>query len=395
MSDPICDITEVTLAGDVEAFSTIGEIAEVTAACDVSMRSIYRMAVETTAAGAVATWDRYATWVNVQAQGAVTTLDHLAARSMVTVTARGTARALQVLRDLAAVSAAGAVTITQSSPRDVAVVAAHAAVTAIQGGVRKSFVTVRAKGAVTITNATSVRQIVEVAAAAAVAVIQHHRARNLVTVSAHAAAELLADFARRREIVTVTAAGGVVALQSLTAHNTVEVEACADAEIVDAAAGGPAWTAATETLGMSRHLYPVALRGLAPLGDALLAIGPAGAYLLDGADDGPGAPPITATMTGPLVDTGDSALKHPVALYIAYTSTKPVAVAVGETSTGVERTFNYTSPAFSQSAPRPIRVPTGKGLRSRYLRFAISNTEGAPMTVFAAEHDYIQTGRRT
>lgn len=395
MSDPICDITEVTLAGDVEAFSTIGEVAEVTAAADVEMHSIYRMAVETTAAGAVESWDRYTTWVNVTAAASVTLIDHLAARSVVTVSAVGSSLALQVLRDLAAVSAAGGVTVIQSNPRDVAVVAAQAAVTAIQGGALRSFVSVAARGSSTITNATSVRQIVEVAAAAAVAAFQTHHARNLVTVTAHADAELLADFARRREMVTVTAAAGVIALQTLTARNVVEVEACTDAEIVDPAAGGPAWTAATETLGMSRHLYPVALRGLAPLGDALLAIGPDGGYLLNGDDDGAGAPPITATMTGPLVDTGDSALKHPVALYIAYTSTKPVNVAVGETSTGIERTFNYTSPAFSQSAPRPIRVPTGKGLRSRYLRFAISNTEGAPMTVFAAEHDYIQTGRRT
>lgn len=395
MSDPICDITEVTLSGDVDAFSTVGQLTEVTAAADVVSLATIRMLVEQAAAGAVSYWDTYASWVHVQAQASVATLDHLSARNMVSVTARGTSKALQVLRDLAAVSAAGAVTTVQSNPRDVATVAAVAAVAAIQGGVRKSFVTVRARGASAITNATSVRQIVEVAAAAAVAAFQHHRARNLVTVTAHAGAELLADFARRREFVAVTASAGVVAMQTLTARNLAEVEACADADIVDPAAGGPAWTAATETLGMSRHLYPLALRGLAPLGDAMLAIGEAGAYLLNGDDDGAGTPEIKATMTGPLVDTGDSALKHPVALYVVYTSTKPVQVDVSETSTGVERTFTYTSPAFSQSAPRPIRVPTGKGLRSRYLRFAISNTDGAPMTVFAAEHDYIQTGRRT
>jgi len=395
VSDPICDITEVTFAGSNAAFSTIGQIADVGAVGSNSVSAIYRAALLTvTASGSVSRWDRYSTRVTVHAVGSNLTIDHLSAYNLVSVSAKGSAVALQVLRDLAVAQAAGSVTVLEDPPRDLAVVAASAAVVAIQARMR-SMVTVRANASNTITNPNAVRQIVTVAASAAVAVLQHLTARSFVTVTAEAAAEMLADHATRRQMVTVTAAASVAAIQTLTARNFVTVEADAETEIVEPFAGNPAWSAPTETLGMSRHVYPVALRGLAPLDDVMLAIGDAGIYILNGDNDGAGTPDILATVTGPLVDTGDSALKHPLALYVSYTSTKPISVAVGETSTGAELTYTYTSPAFSQSAPRPIRIPTGRGLRSRYLRFAISNTAGAPLTVYAAEHDYIQTGRRT
>ena len=395
MTDPICDITEVTAAGDAEAFSTIGQFVEVSAAAAVAANSTYTTLTEVAAAASVSSWDRMTTRVQETVVGTVSKFDHLTARSFVNVTARGDAAVFHVLRDLAAVSAAGAVAATQSPVRNMVAVSAAGAVTAIQLRRSRSMVSVSAKGASTITNARAVRQIVNVSAEAAVTAIQRQHARNMVSVSAAAATTLLNDHATRRQFVTVAARASVQAVQTLLAKDLAAVEAAGDAEIVDPSAGCAAWTAATESLGMSRHVYGMTLMKLAPFDSTMLAIGPGGIYLLDGNDDGKSAPRIAATITGPLVDTGDSALKRPVALYISYTSTNPVGVAVGETSTGSELTWNYTSPPFAQNAPRPIRVPTGKGLRSRYLRFIISNTEGAPLKVFAAEYDYLQTGRRT
>jgi hypothetical protein len=395
VSEPICDITEVAFTGDSDAFSTIASTVDVSAAAATTPSAIYQTVIEAAADGSTSYWDRFATIVNVGATATTVPLDHLQAVDTIDVSAMATSKIFSVLHELAAVSAAGSVQSFQSNPRDIAIVAAAAAVNAVQAGPFRTLVNVRARGATTITNARAVRQIVDVAAAAAAAAAQSLLARNYVTVSAHAGTDIAGDMARRRDLVMVAAHASVLAAQKLLAYSLVEVEAYPDAEIVEAAAGGAAWTAATETLGMSRHEYPERLIGLAAIGDAMLAIGAGGAYLLNGDDDGAGAPPITATAVGPLVDTGDSALKRPVALYIAYASTNPVQVAVGETSTGVERTWPYTSPPFNQSAPRPIRVPTGKGLRSRYLRFTISNTGGAPMRVFAAEYDYLQTGRRT
>lgn len=393
MSDPICDITEVTLSGDVDVFSTIGQIADVTAECDVIPWAIYGTRVEVTAAGAVSQWDKTRTLVNVVAAMSVTTIDCLTASNFVNVSAIGSVRAFQVLRDLAEVSGAGDVTIFQPPIRDVVNAIAQAAVQAIQTRRAYSLAQVSAKGSATITNARSVRQIVDVSAAAAVSAFQTLLARNFVEVTATGSVSLVGDMARLRELIEVTANANVQAFQHLLAHDVAAVEACTDVEIVDPVAGGAAWTAATESLGMSRYTLPFGLISLAAMGDAMLAIGPDGAYLLN-ADDDAGAP-ITATMRGALSDTGDSTLKHPLALYIAYTSTLPVKVSVGETSTGEEVTWDYTGPAFAQTAPRPIRIPTGRGIRTRYVRFTISNTGGAPMTVFAAEHDYIQTSRRT
>ena len=250
--------------------------------------------------------------------------------------------------------------------------------------------------AVSIANQNAVRQVVTVAASAAVTVLQSGVLRNTITVTAQGLADIVSQSRRTRDLTTVTASGNAtITIQHVTARTEVTVEGCAEAEIATDGDPGAAWTAATESLGMSRYVLPFRLAALAPYGDHVLAAGPDGLHLMDGATDGVGRPTIDAKATGPLVDTGESFLKHPVSLYVSYTSAAPVAVHVGETSNGTERTWDYASAAIVNVAPRPIRIMVGKGIRSRYLRFAISNTIGSALSVRDAEYDTIQTNRRT
>ena len=394
--DPICDITEVSAEAETEPYSTVGQFTSVAADAACFPSAVLHTETTVNGSGSVVFTESQITRTTVGAAGAVTPSDHLDAHDFETVTARGAVSLGSLLRDLTTVTGDAAVTAFQSRVAQFVTVAAAASIQAIQNTTFRSLTTVGAAGVVTITNARAVRQIVDVAAAAAAIAFQRFTARDVTTVGASALAEVINATRTTRDLMIVGAQGAVtITMQRVIARDVGEIEACADADPVDDGLPGAAWTAATESMGMSRYVLPFPLRALAPLGESVLVAGPDGLYLMDGNSDGAGAAQIDAKATAPLTDVGDSFLKHPLALYVAYASAAAVAVDVGETSNGTERTWSYESAAITNEAPRPIRILTGKGIRSRYLRFAVANTDGARLRVHDVEYDTIQTTRRT
>ena len=141
---------------------------------------------------------------------------------------------------------------------------------------------------------------------------------------------------------------------------------------------GAAWTAATDTFAMSRYTG-YRFNSAAVIGGRLIAAGDAGLYLLAGNNDA-GAP-VVATLTTGLTDTGDPQQKRVREVFVGYEADGTVAMKVSGTGTGTEAGFTYTLPAKTAVDTTANRVKIGRGMRSRFWRFELSNPSGEPFKV--------------
>lgn len=105
-----------------------------------------------------------------------------------------------------------------------------------------------------------------------------------------------------------------------------------------------------------------------------------GLYLM-GADDDAGAP-ITAQLASLMLDFGTSRLKRMLNAYLGYTSANELVLKVRSVSDGVLSEHWYKArPVGTADAPRENRVTIGKGLRSRYWQFELTNVGGGDFEV--------------
>ena len=155
---------------------------------------------------------------------------------------------------------------------------------------------------------------------------------------------------------------------------------------------GAAWTANTDTFGMSRYTdYP--LRSLAVVGGRLVGLTDAALYTLDGdTDDGA---PIAASITDARRDFGTDKLKQIGELYVGGQSDGDITLSVETTSVkGDTEQNDYDFTARELGAVRNTRVKLGRGLRSRYWRFTLSNSGGARLVVHNASAQVEELSRR-
>lgn len=201
----------------------------------------------------------------------------------------------------------------------------------------------------------------------------------------------VSDQAAIAELVVVAGELAVVLTDQLDALELVREEGFATDAVLGGANGMTWWTAATDTLGMSRYRMP-AFDSMAPMNGKLVMVGAAGAFVRDGTDDA--GTPIDAYVRTGLEDFGSAFLKRLNHFYAGYVSGGSLAVEVGETSTGVEVVYSYTMPPRAAVAPTHGRVLLGRGLRSLYYRFTLRNTEGQPLGITAARVEVDDTKRK-
>lgn len=117
--------------------------------------------------------------------------------------------------------------------------------------------------------------------------------------------------------------------------------------------------------------YP--FNSFARIGDRLFGAGPDGISELTGADDA-GTPIAWSVQTG-LLNFGSAAEKRIDAMYLGYTSTGTVGLAVITTSPDGEKVqYNYTMVPRTANTLVENRIKVGRGLKSVYFQFQLAGT---------------------
>jgi hypothetical protein len=125
------------------------------------------------------------------------------------------------------------------------------------------------------------------------------------------------------------------------------------------------WTCEAATFGMSR-LLPGGVRDLAVVDGLLCACSPDGLVVFD-------APAAAPRIQTGLTDLGSPVMKRSTFAHVGYTG-DPVTLAVGNTGSGQEETYQYQLPARQASAATASRQRLGRGARSRYWRITLTGT---------------------
>lgn len=152
-----------------------------------------------------------------------------------------------------------------------------------------------------------------------------------------------------------------------------------------------AWTSNTDTWAMSRWELS-GVESLAVLNSVIYGVGSHGLVCFDGPDD-LGAP-VVSTVTGMLSDFDDPRLKELLAMRMGYRSERPLTAKMTVTYDGRESEYEYTAPPRAAGSWVPGRIPLGRGLRSRYVRYVISNVEGADFAVDGLSLEVVLSTRR-
>lgn len=134
-----------------------------------------------------------------------------------------------------------------------------------------------------------------------------------------------------------------------------------------------AWVMTPATRAMRRYLnYP--FNSFAEMGGHIYGAGPDGVFLLEGDDDA-GVPIKAAVRTG-LMDFGLRQLKRMDRAYLGYASDGTLILRVVNTSeTGSKMECTYKMVQTTADAPREQRIPIGRGLKSVYWQFELTNDE--------------------
>lgn len=142
--------------------------------------------------------------------------------------------------------------------------------------------------------------------------------------------------------------------------------------------GNAAWTANTDTWGMSRYEdWPIT--SLAVVAGVLYGTAPDGLYRLD-ADDDAGAP-IPAEFTTDLSDQGGEQPRHTRMVYAGAVTDGRLRAAVHHVTGRVAGTVHYEFEPRPADDFSPQRVKLGRGIKSRYLAFTIGNVLGSDFNI--------------
>lgn len=223
-------------------------------------------------------------------------------------------------------------------------------------------VTDAASGASAATGARRVSQLVEDSAQASAAVAD-----------AGDAGDLLRDAGVASESVT----------DALHAVQLAEDWASGEGRAV-AGIDGAIWTALSETFGMSLLDAP----GHATIGvvDGLLCVGTeAGLFALDG-------PPAAGEVATGMMDVGG--LKRLTGAYVGYQCDEPLVFEVANTEAGEEAPHEYEMQPRQAISAAPGRVKFGRGVKSRYWRFAVRSPEGQRFQLHQIALDIESTSRK-
>lgn len=139
---------------------------------------------------------------------------------------------------------------------------------------------------------------------------------------------------------------------------------------------------------------------MAQAGSKTYAIGPEGLYVVGGESDA--GTPIRARVEFDYTDFGgynnegeprpnpDVSRVESVYLGMAYGAPVQLAVKVQ----GDPKTYRYTTKRGPSSTPRNDRITPGKGLRSRYWKLAVENTDGGDFAITDMAADVATNNRR-
>lgn len=154
---------------------------------------------------------------------------------------------------------------------------------------------------------------------------------------------------------------------------------------------GIAWTAASETLGVSKY-EGVPFVAAASIGGELVGIlDTGGAYAL-AADDDDGEPIAWRISTG-MLDFGKDVMKRPEAVYVGYTAQAPIMMALANTQSGREVEYEYELPDRLADVPGAARFKPGHGVLSRYYRLTLSSDD-AQFALHSLRAVFLDTSRR-
>jgi hypothetical protein len=117
-----------------------------------------------------------------------------------------------------------------------------------------------------------------------------------------------------------------------------------------------------------------------------------GLYVM-GADTDDGQP-ITSEIASLMLDFGTSRQKRISSAYLGYTSESELVLKVRSVSDGVLFEHWYKACPVVADAPREGRVNVGKGLRSRYWQFELTNVDGGDFEIDQLEMYPIFLSRR-
>lgn len=138
-------------------------------------------------------------------------------------------------------------------------------------------------------------------------------------------------------------------------------------------AGGGAWTALTDTWGMSRY-EGMDLNSIGALDGVLYAGATDGLYRLTGADD-------AGTKIAAEVDTGvqnfNEYLKRAAYAYAGLVSDGTIALRITGAPAGVAESYLAVFEKIKANFEVQNRVKLGRGMRSGYWKFAVLNQSGA------------------
>lgn len=144
-----------------------------------------------------------------------------------------------------------------------------------------------------------------------------------------------------------------------------------------------AWVVNTETRAFVKYRnFP--FNSFAGIGESYFGCGADGIYKLGGDDDA--GEPITAVLRGGLTDLGSSLLKNMPAAYIGYRAADQmvlkVTVMAVQKNGDIERQEHwYRMEPRQANAIRENRVKLGRGLKSTYWGWELTNINGADFDV--------------
>jgi hypothetical protein len=183
----------------------------------------------------------------------------------------------------------------------------------------------------------------------------------------------------------------VLASEAFVASSAMTTQAIVTAVLNDLALGVLAvnvggvqydgWVMNTRTMAASEY-QNYSFNSFSKIGQVYYGAKDDGIYRLGGAtDDGE---PINALVQSGLMDFGTSHYKSIPAVYLGVMSDGALALRVVTTEQGV-RTENWYSSNINNDLAASDRIVLGKGLRSRYWEFTLTNVDGADFDVHQIE----------
>ncbi len=188
-----------------------------------------------------------------------------------------------------------------------------------------------------------------------------------VAETANATAAITPDFHSTAALESRAAASSVLST-SLVALNTFRARANVTSRVIEALDRSALWMNTETTAGTHFIEYP--FNSFAIHGGYAIAAGDGGIYLLEGDNDA--GVDIVADVRTDNLDFDTAQLKHLDGLIVAGVTDAPLQVTV----TSDQDSYTYLTHLASAPTQRNNRAQLGRGLRSTYFRFGISNPDG-------------------